>query len=236
MLYHFFLIMENHVIKKKALTFLPLTICLLFKTTSITILINLPPLQIWNQIMHSREWLKLKRTSSLEKEVICPTCSSRTLQSHLPQIMFNWLWNISKVEGSTTSLSNQCQHLVASQWKMFPDIQKETPVFSSCLLPCFHSVFRYLNTLVRPPRVLSLCWTALPLSQLSLTSSRDTPVPPAIFTQPFPELSPVCPCLSCTGEPRDGHTAPAVSSPQLGRGEGSPSSHWQHFQYSKGHH
>lgn len=143
--------MENHVIKKKALTFLPLAICLLFKTTSITILINLPPLQIWNQIMHSREWLKLKRTSSLEKEVICPTCSSRTLQSHLPQIMFNWLWNISKVEGSTTSLSNQCQHLVASQWKMFPDIQKETPVFSSCLLPCFHSVFRYLNTLVRPP-------------------------------------------------------------------------------------
>lgn len=62
--------MENHVIKKKALTFLPLAICLLFKTTSITILINLPPLQIWNQIMHSREWLKLKRTSSLEREAI----------------------------------------------------------------------------------------------------------------------------------------------------------------------
>lgn len=128
-----------------------------------------------------------------------------TLQSHLPQTMFNWLWNISKVEGSTTSFSNQCQHLVASQWKMFPDIQKEPPVFSSCPLPCFHSVFRYLNTLVRAPWVLSLCWTALPLSQLSLTYSRNTPVPSIIFTQPFPELSPLCPCLLYWGAQRWTH-------------------------------
>lgn len=57
---------------------------------------------------------------------------------------------------------------------MFPDIQKETPVFSSCLLPCFHSVFRYLNTLVRPPPESSLYAEQLCLSLSSPSLPAET--------------------------------------------------------------
>jgi len=49
---------------------------------------------------------------------------------------------------------------------------------------------------------------------------RGVPVPsPSLW--PFAGLSPVCPCLSRTGEPRTGHSTPGEASPVLSRGEGS---------------
>ena len=52
---------------------------------------------------------------------------------------------------------------------------------------------------------------------------RDAPDPSSSLWA-FTGLFPVCPCFSCTGEPSSGHSPPAVASPVLSRGEGSPPS------------
>lgn len=48
--------------------------------------------------------------------------------------------------------------------KCFLIFRRNLLCFSSCPLPCFHSLFRYLNTLVRSPWALSPGWTPLLLS------------------------------------------------------------------------
>ena len=91
-------------------------------------------------------------------------------------------------------------------------------------LPLLDSPICYLYTSVRSP--MSLLFSRLNShSSLSLSSA-------VRCSSPFITcvVSPVCPCLSCTGEPSTGHSTPSVASPVPSRGEGSPpSTCWQRF-------
>lgn len=87
-------------------------------------------------------------------------------------------------------------------------------------VPSFlHPPFNYLYTLIGSPWAFSFRdWTVPAFS--ALPYRRDPPVLSSSLC-PISGLSHVCPCLSCTGKPRTGPSAPAVDSPVVTRGERS---------------
>ena len=128
--------------------------------------------------------------------------------------------------------------------RVFPDIQRGFPVFQfvpiasspvtghhwkepGCIL--FASSLKVFIHVWDPPSWAfpSPGWTVPAFS--AFPHRRDVPVPPS-SSWPFIGPSPVCRRLSCTGEPRTGHSTPGVASPVLSRGEGEPpSTCWQCF-------
>ena len=163
-------------------------------------------------------------------------CSSRDSQSWLPSTMSRWLLSISKGGDSTASLGKLCWGSVTHAVnKCFLVFRGNHLCFSLCSLPlvlhwgplervCLHPLCTLPLGIDThwwgPPWTFSSPGWAVPA--LSAFPHRtDAPVPSSSLW-PFDGLSLVCPCLSCTGEPRTGPSAPGVASPLLSTGEGSP--------------
>lgn len=79
-----------------------------------------------------------------------------------------------------------------------------------------HLTIRYLTVLIRSP--LSPTRLSSASSQLLLVWQMLQFL--ADLNAPLPGLSPVCPCLPCTGEPRTGHSTLGVASAVLSGGAG----------------
>lgn len=151
---------------------------LAFKIASITVLIHILPLQIWNWTMQSRKWLKLGRTSSLKRDVIWSniSCSSR---SHLLQRRCSNDFGTSPRWKTPHLFQATC----ASTWfphkeKVFPDIQKEpagSQFMPITLFPPSLQVFKHISKI--PLSLLSGQGSFASLSQLFLTAETIQSLP-----------------------------------------------------------
>lgn len=130
---------------------------------------------------------------------------------------------------STTFLGNLCQCLITFREKgCFLTFRKNILYFGLCPFSLhllsditekhprfnfFALSFKDLRTFRRSPS--QLFSTLNSLNSLSL-SSRERCYSPSPFWS-FTGLSVVTPYLSCTGEPKAGHSTPGMASPPLGK-------------------
>jgi len=164
--------------------------------------------------------------------------SSMFTESRFPRTMSRQLLKVSKDRESISSLGNLLLCAVIFTVKKYLLIlRRNQPYFSLCLFGfalslgtidqslaplSFNGPFRYPETLMRSH--LNLLFSRLrSLSPLHLSFYGRYSSPFIILVQPLTRCSPVDPCLSCSGEPRSGHSMPAVASLVLRRGEGSVS-------------
>ncbi|KAK4806513.1 hypothetical protein QYF61_021349 [Mycteria americana] len=96
--------------------------------------------------------------------------------------------------------------------KVFPDVQRVPPVFQFVPIVSF-PVFICIIKIPSEPSLLQakLFQLSQPFLMGEMLQSLGAPVPPSTLW-PFAGLSTLCPCLSCTAEPRTGHSTPGYLS------------------------
>lgn len=101
-------------------------------------------------------------------------CSSRDASSWLPRTMSRWLLNISIEGDSTPTLINLCQCLVSlTVKKVFPNVQKEPPVFPLVPIASGPQKRAWLCPLCNLPWRIYTHWWDIPRAFSRLSSPRS---------------------------------------------------------------
>lgn len=124
---------------------------------------------------------------------------------------------------STTSVGNLCQSSVTLTIKCFLMFKQNLLFFSSCPLLLVLSLSTTKESLAPPSLPHFIIYLFIYIDKISPQSFLICLMFPSLHHLHSPSLdSPVDQCLSCTGEPRTGHSTPGVALLVLCRGQGSP--------------